>query len=125
MNRAMWRGFRLNYVADEPLVVSLVKYRAARDREVASGQTANLVSSHVVDSPGKHAPVIDLDFPHEYVPSSTAGHGHLYLNVPTSRWRMWALLAGLRISGNIEAGFFWWSLRRGATFVRTPGTDKP
>lgn len=120
--RKRWSGHRLGHVADEPLAVSLLRYRADRDREPCDGDGANLVSSHLPD--GRHAPVIDLDVPHSYAPSSTPGHAHLYLDVPMPRWRMWALLAGLRASGVIEPGFFWWSLRRGGTFVRPEGVRK-
>lgn len=38
----------------------------------------NLISSMV--APDQHRPVLDLDLPHVYVPSSTPGHGHLYIN---------------------------------------------
>lgn len=38
----------------------------------------NLISSMV--APDQHRPVLDLDMPHIYVPSSTPGHGHLYIN---------------------------------------------
>lgn len=114
----------MGYVADEPFVVSLWKYRKERDRVPVGPGEGNLVSSEVAGRPGRHGPVIDLDFPHRYVGSSTAGHGHLYLDVETSRWRMLVLLVGLRLTGNIERGFFWWSVRRGATFVRPEGVRK-
>jgi len=71
-----------------------------------------------------HGPILDLDFPHRYVPSTTPGHGHLYLNQPIRRWRQIVLLWGLYIGKVIEPGFFWWSLRRGGTFVRRPGVQK-
>ena len=40
--------------------------------------TGNLISSMV--EADRHRPIIDLDIPHMYVPSSTTGHGHLYLD---------------------------------------------
>ena len=39
-------------------------------------------------------------------------------------WRYVVMLTGMRIAGVIEPGFYWWSLRRGATYVRTPWTKK-
>lgn len=121
--RSQWYGYQLGHIADEPFVVSLVRYRASADRKRAHGADANLVSSHLLDSPA-HAPILDLDGPHRYVPSSTPGHGHLYLDQPMPRVKMWAILAALRWAGVIESGFFWWSLRRGGTFVRPVGITK-
>jgi hypothetical protein len=69
-------------------------------------------------------PIIDLDFPHEYVSSSQAGHGHLYLNVPISNFRFFLLMTGLFLGKQIELGYYVWSLRRGGNFVRTPTTKK-
>ena len=113
--RQTWHVDHLDIV-DEPMFLSLVKYRHYEDRQPTE-QDANVLSSHV---PGTklHAPIIDLDYPHEYVKSTTTGHGHLYLNVPISRWRLAILLWGLRVGRVIESGNFWWSLRRGGTFVR-------
>lgn len=120
MERIRWKADFLNIV-DEPMAASLIKYRMRKDRH--PDPDGNLVSSHLYGSK-LHAPIIDLDFPHEYVRSSTDLHGHLYINVPMSRIRMFVMLAALRIAGVIEPGFFWWSLRRGATFVRPPGVEK-
>ena len=124
LRRRYWKGYRLGYVADEPLWVSLVKYRASKDREPSDPAQANLVSSHLEGS-RLHAPIIDIDFPHRYVPSTTSEHAHLYLDVAIPRWRLMVLLAGLRIGLVTEVGFTWWSLRRGGTFVRPAGVRKP
>lgn len=67
---------------------------------------------------------IELTDQMRLVPSTTAGHAHLYLP-PIPRWKMWVLLAVLRICFIVEMGNFWWSIRRGATFVRKPGVQKP
>lgn len=120
--RKTWHVEHLDIV-DEPMILSLLKYRQYADRQ-PSEEDANVVSSHIVGS-RKHAPILDLDFPHRYVPSSTPGHhGHLYLDVPTSRWRMYALLIGLYLAQQIEFGFLVWSIRRGGTFVRREGVEK-
>lgn len=119
--RKTWHVDHLDIV-DEPLFLSLVKYRQYEDRSYTAID-ANVVSSQLM-SGGKHAPILDLDFPHVYVPSTTPGHGHLYLNVEISRWRMFVLLWGLYVGGVIEFGNFWWSLRRGGTFVRRVGVRK-
>lgn len=120
--RKTWRAPDLGIV-DEPMLLSFLKYRAKDDREPSDMENHNLVSSHVRDTK-QHAPIIDLDFPHVYVSSTKEGHGHLYLNVPISKWRWRALMLGLYLGGVIEKGYFLWSLRRGANFVRRPGVEK-
>jgi hypothetical protein len=125
LRRTFWRGHRLNHVASEPLLVSLLKYRAARDRDRVQPAylgRANLVSS--LTESGRQAPIIDLDVPHHYVKTETPGHAHLYLNYEIPRWRWLALMIGLRLGGALEVGTFWWSLRRGANFVRPAGHRK-
>jgi len=111
----------LNVARPEPLVVSLLRCDRTRFG-MSPVEENNLVSSRTQD--GKHAPIIDLDFPHRYVQSSTPGHAHLYLNVEVSWWR-WALLQlALWLAGVQELGYSWWSLRRGANCVRPPGEQK-
>lgn len=83
---------------------------------------ANLISSRLLN--GRHKPVLDMDFPHRYSPSTKLGHGHLYLDVELPYWRWLVLMIGLRVGGVIEGGFFWWSLRRGGNFVRPQGVRK-
>lgn len=108
---------------DEPFLCSLVKFRLHKNRYmVDSPSYANLISSK--SRSGTQRPIIDLDFPHAYVPSSTDGHAHLYLNQEISRWRWFVLMVGLYIGGVIDKGGFWWTLRRGSNFVRLPGVDK-
>ncbi len=109
-------------IRDEPMILSLLKYRQIQDRRL-SREKANVVSSHIAGSK-LHAPIIDLDFPHRYIPSSTEGHGHLYIDVPMTRWRMFWLLRALYKAGVIEKGHYLWSLRRGGTFVRLPEVSK-
>lgn len=120
--RQVWWG-NLRPGPDEPLFLSLVKYRMEADRwRVDSAKDANLVSSHLRDSK-LHAPILDLDVSHIYIESTTEGHAHLFLP-PMKRWRMFVMLWGLRVAGVIEQGNFWWALRRGGTFVRLPGVKK-
>lgn len=69
-------------------------------------------------------PAIDLDVEHGWIQSTTPGHGHLYIDVPMRWWRYAILLYGLRQAGVIERGYFWWAMRRRATFVRRPGVRK-
>ena len=126
--RTHWYSWDLG-IHDEPLFLSLLKYRQAKNRrQVLSfqgkfvGTAPNLISSKTTD--GRHMPIIDLDFPHSYVPSSQEGHGHLYLDVPISRWRYVVLMTGLFVGKQIELGYYVWSLRRGGNFVRTAKTQK-
>lgn len=107
--------------SDRWLPHALLVERDDRTR-VSSVEEAHMVCSR--DARGKHWPVIDLDIPHRVVPSSTPGHGHLYLDVQMSWFRYVVLLFALRFAGVIGPGFLWWSLARGATFARLPGVNK-
>ena len=111
-------------IKDEPIIPSLFRYRQSENREQVSriADGANLVSSKTRG--GKHLPIIDLDFPHRYFPSSTPGHGHLYLNRPISKWRWLVLMWALRYAKVLNRGGFLWSLRRGSNFARLPGYSK-
>lgn len=119
--RTPWISWDLS-VVDEPLILALLKYRQKNNRYQIDSLESNLISSMTYD--GKHMPIIDLDFPHHYVPSTHEGHGHLYLDRAISRWRWVILMIGLYIGRQIELGYFIWSLRRGANFVRIEGVDK-
>ena len=126
LKRKYWFGPRLEYVAPEPFWKSLLKYRAELDRVYLEEERipgANLISSNVEGTRSQQMPIIDLDVPHLYTETSE-GHAHLYLNTPTTRWRWWVLMTGLYLTGNIEKGFFYWSMRRGANFVRPVGVRK-
>lgn len=72
------------------------------------------------EAAGMHRPIVDLDWPHEYVPSSHAGHAHLYLNVEISRTRWVLLMLGLYFGRVISFAYLAWSLRRGQNFARQP-----
>ena len=120
MPRTTWFASSLA-IQDEPLILSLLKYRLLKDRQ-PSVAYKNLVSSKT--EAGTHMPILDIDIPHLVEESSTEGHSHLYLDVEMSHWRWVALMIGLRISRVIEPGFFIWSMRRGQNFVRLPEVRK-
>lgn len=124
-NRTYWFAKTLD-VVDEPLVHALISYRMAEDRtrvdHIESGISPNLVSSKTDD--GKHMPILDLDYSHFFVQSSTDSHHHLYLNTVMPTWKWVILMTALWISGVVEKEFFWWSLRRGGNFVRVPEVRK-
>lgn len=91
-------------------------------KQVTDPEDANLVSSRRQD--GRHNIQIDLDTPHEYSPSSTAGHGHLTIRVGTTWEKYEALLRALHACGAIETGYMELALERKATFLRPPNVRK-
>jgi len=109
-------------IVDEPMIRSLIRYRQYEDRS-PQDESANVLSSHILGM-GGHLPIIDLDFNHEYVPSSTPGHGHLYLNEPIPTWRWIILMWGLYVGRVVEKGYVIWSIRRGGNFVRRRNVHK-
>lgn len=123
--RTFWQAGDLG-ISDEPLAVSLVKYRQKKNRtrvrSLEGRGEPNLVASITTD--GKQMPILDMDFPHRLLPSTTPGHTHLYIDVKMSKWRWFWLMCALKYAGVIELGFFVWSIRRGGNFVRLPGVQK-
>lgn len=92
----------------------------SEDRTLATKAEANLVSSET--NRGTHKPVIDLAVPVEVVPSTDGQH--LYIETEMSWLRYATMLTALKIGGVIETGFWAWSLRRRASFVRPQGVTK-
>jgi len=93
------------------------------DFRVADEQDANVVTSLLSD--GSHAPVLDIDFGAQLIPSSAPGHFHLYLDKAMT-WRKYRrLLKALGSAGILEPGYVGASLRRGHSAVRRPGIHKP
>ncbi len=93
------------------------------DPKPLSDGTHNVVTSSLGIS-DLHMPVLDLDIPHQLVPSSTPGHSHLYLDLPMG-WDQYArLLEVLAEVGVIEKGYCEASLARGFSAARLPGFTK-
>jgi hypothetical protein len=92
------------------------------DREERPTNESDVVSSETYG--GAHMPVLDIDVPHHYEPSTTPGHGHLYLDVAIS-WPVYRkLLIALEEAGVLEEGYVGASIDRRATFVRLPWVRK-
>ena len=93
-----------------------------RDCKQVSIDRAILVSSLCED--GNHAPVLDIDFEAQLIPSSTQGHFHLYLDKKMSWHKYKQLLEALYEAGIIQRGYYESSLERGQTMVLLPGKDR-
>lgn len=94
------------------------------EREVVPNlDTADVVSSETAYG-HDHMPVLDIDIPHHYEPSTTPGHGHLYLDVRLSWPEYRKLLLALEEARIIEPGYVGASIDRRATFVRLPWVKK-
>lgn len=80
--------------------------------------TANLIGSKTRD--GYHMPVIDLDIPVKLYPSSTHGHGHLYIDKKLTHEQYQELLMVMHKVGLVEAGIVNAFVDTGMTQVRPP-----
>lgn len=86
-SRTLWYAPDLTIV-DEPLLWALIKYRQRnrtqlpqpRSRKMPLPAEPNLVCSRTEN--GKQAPILDLDFSHEYYPSRHVPRGFLTLRRP-------------------------------------------
>ena len=89
---------------------------------------ANLLTSEPADpfirEAGMHAPVIDLDFPCELIPSSTEGHFHLVLDRLIPAEAYFTLLDAMVAAGLVEPGYAGSSRSRGYSAIRLPWIKK-
>ena len=104
-------------------------YTQGDDGITVSEQEANIVTSQlpVFDRASGfelHAPVLDIDFGAQLIPSSTPGHFHLYFEKAMTWDKYCGLLKALGDVGILEAGYVKASLRRGYSSVRKPGVYK-
>ena len=88
----------------------------------ATREEANLEGSKQEN--GKHIIQLDLDVPHEYIPSSTPGHAHLVFRQPVFEEDYYQVLRALQKVGIIEKGYLNCALKRGQTFLRLPEVKK-
>lgn len=93
--------------------------------------TENLAKAEVVTSEAvghwrknMHRPVLDIDFPAAVIPSTTPGHGHLYIDKPMTWDQYERLLNVLAEVGIIEQGYANASIERQHTAVRLPWVKK-
>lgn len=71
-----------------------------------------------------HRPVIDIDMAMNIIPSTTPGHGHLYIDKLLTWHQYERLLNVLRDCGIVEPGYAGASIARGFTAVRLPWVKK-
>lgn len=102
-------------------------------RQVADLRDADVISSLLkvegapkIVADGRHIVVLDIDYPAALIPSETAGHFHLFLDVPggipqPKYMGLLKLLAELNV---IEKGYFAAAWQRGHTAVRLPWVTK-
>jgi len=83
----------------------------------------NIRTSERPDGTG-HYLFLDLDVPHEYVPSSTEGHGHLVVDVSLGEDAMFEVLGVLAKHGVVQLGWVAACAARGAATLRLPGVKK-
>jgi len=84
---------------------------------------ADVITSQVRGE-GTHRPIIDIDFPAALLPSSTAGHFHLYLDKEITWDAYEELLKALGRAGILESGYVAASIAREYTSVRLPWIKK-
>jgi len=94
----------------------------ANDCKQVSRRKAMLVGSLCKD--GNHAPVLDIDFQAQLLPSTTPGHFHLYLDKKMSWEKYGQLLEALYEAGIIQRGFYENSIARKQSMVLLPGKNR-
>lgn len=121
-----WCGFgrELRKFSKTPIVLEDGDYER---NEYAHERVYNLNEADVVLSKtitGKHRLVIDLDSPHQYYPSTTEGHGHLYFDTELEWDACIEILEVLAKHGIVQEGYAKASRARGYSAVRLPWIKK-
>ena len=100
-------------------------YEASVERvDTIDVDEADVIISAVYNQPDMHKLILDLDLPAQLIPSTTAGHFHLYVDKEIP-WRTYKkLLKVLAQAGLIEQGYANVSLERGYTAARLPWIKK-
>jgi len=84
---------------------------------------AEIVTSALTDSV-QHMPVLDIDVPCEYIPSTNEGHGHLYFHKEIPWEKYLKLMRVMADCGLLEEGYVSASEARGYSAVRLPWITK-
>jgi len=95
----------------------------ARDEE-QDLNSANIVTSESAIREGRFYPILDLDCEHAYVPSSTSGHGHLYLGVEMDEKTWRRFMKAMEEFGIVGLGYQEAGARRGYDSARLPWVTK-
>lgn len=102
--------------------------RPSSPDKVTEIENANLLTSEL-DYPGAehlrlHAPVLDIDYHAELIPSSTPGHYHLVLDKALPWDKYQKVMRVLADAGLIESGYARASSARGYSAIRLPWIKK-
>lgn len=86
---------------------------------------ATAINSDIDHSGGNlHKVLLDIDIPAKLIPSTTAGHSHLYIDKTMTTEQLTSLLTVLADVGIIEEGYARASISRGFTTLRLPWVPK-
>lgn len=133
MSQEEWRLPRVHkLVKEEDLGSTGGDYTGGeKDGIVACEHEANIITSELVGQRSAtsvdlslHAPVLDIDFGAQLIPSSTPGHFHLYFEKAMTWDNYCGLLKALGAVGILEQGYVAASLRRDYSSVRKQGVYK-
>ncbi len=111
------------YLDDASMARGVHESEETRSRLGGDRKGANLMFSETAD--GLHYPMLDIDLPCRWVPSSTPGKGHLYIGKAVTWDQLKTLLVGLEMAGIIHPNYVKHSVIRGYTCLRPPWVHKP
>ena len=104
--------------------VEVVPADRLEEAEVVTSYTGELKRDIFGNTQTKHRPILDIDIPMHIIPSTTEGHGHLYIDKELTWWEYKRLLEVLADCGIIERGYLNVSIAREHTAVRLPWIKK-
>lgn len=113
---------RVTYAIGHRLATDGYDTRSEEIRRPAPINESDVISSELPD--GRHAPCIDVDVKALLLPSSTPGHGHLYIEKPMSWFRYRVMLRAMVFAGVVEPGYYRAGVARRGTHLRLPWVEK-
>ena len=101
-----------------------IDYEYVETEKSMDPSEADFLISRVPGKSGTHYPLIDLDVPHLYIPSSQEGHAHLLITKEVTSDQYWNLLDALAQCGIVEEGYAAASKAKNFAAIRLPWVKK-
>lgn len=95
-------------------------YGGTESRLKMSKKDGNLISSRTDDEGNWHAPLFDIDYDAELIPSKTPGHYHLYLNKKIPWEKYLNVLKAMAEADLIEENYYLAAKQRGKAMLTIP-----
>ena len=127
-NRWLEKMTLMNYTRDEHgnelIDVELPPSNGSVNVITSETSTIENPEADILSQRNMHAPLFDLDFPCELIPSSTPGHFHLYMDKEIPYVKMLKVMAAMVDAGLVQEGYYNSVKAHDAAILRLPWIKK-